>query len=115
MPFGRYCRGSPFGFVGTALPRVLWIAEADLDVRGRREALVIGHVLVSIPGQRFVEFPRALAGVLDQALTTVPVFMPTNVTSITLRVWRSASVAIMPRRLPKSSRPPGVRGRLDLQ
>ena len=37
--------------VGAALPRTLWIAEVDLDIRVQTEAFVISHLLSPIPGQ----------------------------------------------------------------
>src|SRR4029077_4101970 len=39
-------------FVRAALPRTLRIAEVDLDVRGYREGLVLGHLQSAIPRQR---------------------------------------------------------------
>ena len=38
--------------VAASLPWATWIAEADLDVARQGEALVVGHLLASIPGQR---------------------------------------------------------------
>ena len=45
-------------FIGTTLPRALGITEVNLDVRGQAEAWVVGHLLATIPGQRFVELTR---------------------------------------------------------
>jgi len=41
------------------------IAEADFDVGRQGEALVVGHLLATIPSQRFVEFPWQLVRMLD--------------------------------------------------
>jgi hypothetical protein len=35
--------------VAAALPRAAWIAEVDLDVGGKREPLVTGHLFASVP------------------------------------------------------------------
>jgi len=38
-------------FVAAALPRALWITEVDFHIRGHREALVLGHLQATVPGQ----------------------------------------------------------------
>src|SRR6266566_1964374 len=55
-------------FVGSALPRALRIAEIDGDVGFHGEALMIGEFFASIPGQRFVQFVREFACLLDQGV-----------------------------------------------
>ncbi len=44
--------------VRTPLPRASRITKVDFDVSVQAEAFVIRHFLATIPGQRFVEFPR---------------------------------------------------------
>ena len=44
--------------VGSSLPGTMWITEVDFDFGVQAEALVIRHLFTTIPGQRFVEFPR---------------------------------------------------------
>ena len=55
-------------FVGSALPRAVRIAEIDGDVGFHGEAPMIGEFLPAIPGQRFVEFVREFARLLDQGV-----------------------------------------------
>ena len=54
--------------VRATLPRALRIAEIDFDIGCQREALVIRHLLASIPGQRFVELPRQFVGLFNQCI-----------------------------------------------
>jgi len=39
-------------FMGAALPGALRIREVDFHLRVHREALVFGHLVASVPGQR---------------------------------------------------------------
>ncbi len=48
------------------MPGTLRITEIHLDVGVQTEALVISHLLATIPGERLVEFSRQLVGVLDE-------------------------------------------------
>jgi len=50
-------------FVRATLPRIVRIAEVDLDVGCHGNALMVSHLLAPIPGQRSVQFVRQLAGV----------------------------------------------------
>ncbi|MCY1293470.1 hypothetical protein D9M68_697070 [compost metagenome] len=50
------------------MPRILGVAEVDLDVRRDGKALVISHLLAAIPRQRFVQLLRRFDGVLDQGV-----------------------------------------------
>src|SRR5664279_1146439 len=62
---------STFSFTSSAarpLPRAARITEVDLDVGGQREALVPGHLLASIPGERLVHFLGELPCVLDERI-----------------------------------------------
>jgi hypothetical protein len=55
----------------------LRITEIDLDVGRQCESLVTGHLCTPVPGQRFVEFVRQLARVLEMVLyVLVPSFAP---------------------------------------
>lgn len=44
------------------------IAEVDLDVGRHSETLMLRHLVAPIPRQRFVEFLRQLARMLDQRI-----------------------------------------------
>jgi len=58
-PFGEVLSQQSIGvLVGTPLPGMLRIAEVHLHIGGQREALVIGHLFASIPGQRLIELTR---------------------------------------------------------
>ncbi len=53
-------------FIGSALPRALRIAEVNINVGRKLEALVIRKLLAAIPGQRFIQFTRQLLRLFDQ-------------------------------------------------
>ena len=50
------------------MPGLLRIAEVHFDVGGQREALMFSHLFATIPGQRFVEFPRQLVSLLNECV-----------------------------------------------
>ena len=52
--------------IAAALPGTAWIAEIDLHVGGDGEALVVSHLLASIPGQRAAQFLRQFAHVFTE-------------------------------------------------
>src|SRR6187431_3208478 len=52
--------------VAATLPRTAWIAEIDLHVGGNGEALVVSHLLASIPSQGAAQFPRQFAHVFTE-------------------------------------------------
>jgi len=54
-PFGKILSQQAIGvFIGTALPRALRIAEVHLYVSRQGKALMVGHLLAAIPGERLV-------------------------------------------------------------
>ena len=52
--------------ITAALPRTAWIAEVDLHLGGNGEALMISHLLSTIPGQRASQLPRQFADVFGE-------------------------------------------------
>src|SRR6266581_2806946 len=52
--------------VAAAVPRTAWIAEIDLHVGGDGEALVVSHLLASIPGQGAAQLLRQFAQVFTE-------------------------------------------------
>ena len=44
------------------------ITEVDLDVRGERKSLMIGHLFAAVPGQGLVELVGQFVGMLDESI-----------------------------------------------
>ena len=68
VPLGMYWRSSHSVLVGSALPRLVWIAEVDLDAGGDRELRVVGHLLALVPGDAAAQLRRQRADRLPHRL-----------------------------------------------
>src|SRR6516225_9157497 len=75
--------------VAAALPRAAWIAEINLHVGGKREALVVGHLLAAIPSQGATQLRRQFAHLLSERGDHVAVSLLGILRSITKQVFSS--------------------------